>query len=134
MHLETFPEADPNFAGDEAITAIEQLTRLRDLGQIAVDAAVKNDEFKKREHAAVEFLLPENDPARAILEGNPDEALEFLLVSKFTISPADEAGANVAATDESECPRCRRSIAVNEENGLCSRCDEVVSGLESSAT
>lgn len=134
VHLETFPEADPDFAGDEAITAIEQLTRLRDLGQIAVDAAVKNDEFKKREHAAVEFLLPENDPARAILEGKPDEALEFLLVSKFTISSGDEAEAKVAATDESECPRCRRSIPVNEENGLCSRCDEVVSGLESSVT
>jgi hypothetical protein len=102
---------------------------------VAVDAAVKGEEFKKREHAAVVFHLPADDPARAVLESNPAEALEFLLVSKFSIEDATgEASASVSATDESECPRCRRSIALEESSGLCVRCDEVVGQLESSAT
>lgn len=135
VHLETFPEADAAFSGEEASLAIEQLGRLRDLGQVAVDAAVKGEEFKKREHAAVVFHLPADDPARAVLESNPAEALEFLLVSKFSIEDATgEASASVSATDESECPRCRRSIALEESSGLCVRCDEVVGQLESSAT
>jgi isoleucyl-tRNA synthetase len=135
VHLETFPEADAAFSGEEASPAIEQLGRLRDLGQVAVDAAVKGEEFKKREHAAVVFHLPADDPARAVLESNPAEALEFLLVSKFSIEDATgEASASVSATDESECPRCRRSIALEESSGLCVRCDEVVGQLESSAT
>lgn len=135
VHLETFPEADEAFSGEEASLAIEQLSRLRDLGQIAVDAAVKREEFKKREHAAVVFHLPADDPARAVLESKPDEALEFLLVSKFSIENAEgEASASVSATDESECPRCRRSIALESASGLCSRCDEVVGQLEPAAS
>ncbi|MEM7601218.1 MAG: isoleucine--tRNA ligase [Verrucomicrobiota bacterium] len=128
VHLETFPKASMSFAGTDATDAVEQLTRLRDLAQVAIDAAVKGEAFKKRERASVQFALPTDDPARPVLEGAPDEALEFLMVSKFTVEDtAGEAMASVTETDEAECPRCRRSLPVSADTGLCGRCDEVMS-------
>lgn len=131
VHLETFPEADPAFAGGEATAAVEQLGRLRDLAQVAVDAAVKGDAFKKRERAAVEFTLPADDPARALLGEAPEEALEFLMVSTLALSetPGD-AAASVCVTAEAECPRCRRSLPVSAATGLCQRCDDVIRSRE----
>lgn len=127
VHLETFPKTSEAFAGKTATEAVEQLTRLRDLAQVSIDAAVKGEAFKKRERAAVQFALPADDPARAVLESAPDEALEFLMVSKFSVEDtAGEAAAEVQVTDEEECPRCRRSLPVSAGNGLCGRCDDVM--------
>jgi isoleucyl-tRNA synthetase len=126
VHLETFPETDPAFADGSAVSAIEQLARLRDLAQVAIDAAVKSDQFKKRERAAVSFRLPPDDPARTVLEGFPEEALEFLMVSQFSLEDhAGPAQALVVVTPDPECPRCRRSLPLLPA-GLCARCDAVV--------
>ena len=129
VHLELFPAPDPKFAHNEAGDAIEQLSRLRDLAQVAIDAAIKADQFKKRERAAVTFQLPAEDPARHVLEKFADEALEFLMVSSYTLEEAAEAGATVVETTEGECPRCRRSMPLVAGSGLCGRCDSVMSGL-----
>ena len=129
VHLELFPEPDPKFAHNEAGDAIEQLSRLRDLAQVAIDAAIKADQFKKRERAAVTFQLPADDPARHVLEKFADEALEFLMVSSYTVEKAAEAGATVVETAEEECPRCRRSMPLVAGSGLCGRCDSVMSDL-----
>lgn len=127
VHLEVFPEINPAFDGEEASEAVAQLGRLRDLAQVAIDAAIKGDEFKKRERAAVTFQLPADDPARAVLEASSDEALEFLMLSRFTVEESSgEAEATVTETHDEECPRCRRSISL-ESSGLCSRCDSAVS-------
>lgn len=127
VHLEVFPEINPSFDGEEASEAVAQLGRLRDLAQVAIDAAIKGDEFKKRERAAVTFQLPADDPARAVLEASSDEALEFLMLSRFTVEESSgEAEATVTETPDEECPRCRRSISL-ESSGLCSRCDSAVS-------
>ena len=129
VHLELFPAPDPKFAHNEAGDAIEQLSRLRDLAQVAIDAAIKADQFKKRERAAVTFQLPAEDPARHVLEKSADEALEFLMVSSYSVEEAAEAGATVVETTEGECPRCRRSLPLVAGSGLCERCDSVMSGL-----
>ncbi len=130
VHLELFPDGAPAFAGSEASESIAQLSRLRDLAQVAIDAAVKADEFKKRERAAVVFHLPADDPARPLLAASPEESLEFLMVSSFSVSDsAAEARATVAGTSHEECPRCRRSLPL-VAGGLCGRCEEVVSALE----
>ncbi|HRQ90094.1 MAG TPA: isoleucine--tRNA ligase, partial [Bacteroidia bacterium] len=130
IHLELFPQPDPIFAGGEASEKIGHLVRLRDLAQVAIDAAVKGDEFKKRESAAVVFRLPADDPARGLLDASPEEVLEFLMVSKISLaSEPGDAAATVAVTDHGECPRCRRSIPL-VASGLCGRCEEVVATLE----
>ncbi len=124
VHLELFPEAAPAFAAAEASEKVAQFSRLRDLAQVAIDAAVKADEFKKRERAAVVFHLPPDDPARALLESAPEEALEFLMVSSFALADAEgEATATVAATAHEECLRCRRSLPLVASR-LCGRCEE----------
>ncbi|MEQ1839760.1 MAG: class I tRNA ligase family protein, partial [Verrucomicrobiales bacterium] len=135
VHLELFPEADPAFASDEATVKIAHLSRLRDLAQVAIDAAVKADEFKKRERAEVVFHLPTDDAARAVLNEAPEEALEFLMVSSISVESTDgPARATVAVTTHEECPRCRRSLTLHAGSSLCSRCDEVVVSLAPLAT
>lgn len=129
IHLETFPEPDSNFAGAEATEKIDTLSKLRDLAQVSIDAAVKSDQFKKRERAAVTYLLPEGSDSQKVLEEHPEEALEFLMVSSFTVEESKQEAATVLNTEEEECPRCRRSLPL-EESGLCSRCDEVVQTLD----
>jgi len=130
VHLELFPTPDAAYAGTSASDQIAQLSRLRDLAQVAIDAAVKADEFKKRESAAVVFHLPADDPARTLLEGWRDEALEFLMVSIFSIAEATgEAKATVAATSHAECPRCRRSLPL-VASGLCGRCEKVIAAFD----
>jgi isoleucyl-tRNA synthetase len=130
VHLELFPEPEAAHAGTTASDQIAQLSRLRDLAQVAIDAAVKADEFKKRESAAVVFHLPAGDPARTLLEGSREEALEFLMVSTFSIADTTgEAKATVAGTSHAECPRCRRSLPL-VASGLCQRCEDVVAALE----
>lgn len=132
VHLELFPEPDPTYAGTSASEKIALLSRLRDLAQVAIDAAVKADEFKKREGASVVFHLPAEDAARALLEHSRGEALEFLMVSDYTVAEG-EVRATVAATTHGECPRCRRSLPLTG-GGLCGRCEEVVAALEPAAS
>jgi len=130
VHLELFPEAEAADAGTAASDQIALLSRLRDLAQVAIDAAVKADEFKKRESAAVVFHLPADDPARVLLEASREEALEFLMVSDFAVSEGgSETKATVSATTHVECPRCRRSLPL-VASGLCQRCEDVVSASE----
>ena len=125
IHLELFPEADPAFAGDDAIKKVEELTKLRDLAQIQIDASVKAEQFKKREQAAVSFGMPAEHPVRDVLENQAAEALEFLMVSRIGLGDAaDELTATASATDLGECPRCRRSIL--ESGELCARCSEAM--------
>ncbi|NNE93031.1 MAG: isoleucine--tRNA ligase [Verrucomicrobiales bacterium] len=123
IHLETFPEPDTDFSGTDATDQIEELTKLRDLAQVEIDAAVKAEAFKKREQAAIEFGLPADHAARSILENDADAALEFLMVSKYDLAESGEAAAKASATDSGECPRCRRSILGSGEE-LCGRCTD----------
>lgn len=129
VHLETFPEADPGYAGGEALEKVELLNGLRDLAQVSIDVAVKADQFKKRERAAVTFHLTPDSPSRKVLEEHSEEALEFLMLSSFSVEPGTEDTASVEVTRDEECPRCRRSLPL-EESSLCSRCDEVVQNLD----
>ncbi|MEM9280685.1 MAG: isoleucine--tRNA ligase [Verrucomicrobiota bacterium] len=130
IHLETFPQPDPDFAEQTATEAVEQLNRLRDLAQVAIDSAIKSEEFKKRERAAVTFSIPDNDPAKEVLDSFPDESCEYLMVSAFeTTSAGEEASATVVETSYEECPRCRRSLPLASGSELCQRCFDVMQNL-----
>lgn len=127
IHLESFPEPNPDFDGEDAIDAVQQLLRIRDAAQARIDESIKAGDFKKRERAAVEIALKAKDPARQLLEESRDDALEFLMLSDYTLADgdSDEPEVTVRETEHPECPRCRRSIPM--ANGeLCERCAEVV--------
>ena len=129
IHLETFPQPDPDFAGTEATEKVEVLSQLRDLAQVQIDAAIKDDQFKKRERAAVTFSLPKGHTGRKLIRNQIEEVLEFLMVSRARVAnkASVEACAVAAETDLPECPRCRRSIEISSVNGeVCDRCAEVI--------
>ncbi|CAN5304578.1 isoleucine--tRNA ligase [soil metagenome] len=126
VHLQRFPDPDSAFAAREATDAIAHLHRLRDLAQVAIDAAIKEGKFKKRERAAVTLALPADDPARPILACSDEESLEFLMVSSLTLTEAKSPSATVAETTDPECPRCRRSLPLAPGHDLCPRCSGVV--------
>jgi isoleucyl-tRNA synthetase len=129
VHLETFPEPNSDFSGDEATLKIQALTGLRDLAQVQIDAAIKNDQFKKRERSAVTFELPEKHPARDLIKNQLEDVLEFLMVSSVSITDqvSEKAAATVCETSLPECPRCRRSIAVSANHEeCCERCAAVL--------
>jgi len=134
VHYETFPDADPVFAKKTAEPSIDEMVRLRDLAQVSIDAAVKSDQFKKREQAAVTFTLPTDDPANALLKDHAEEVLEFLMVSTIAVETGGSASAKVAITSYEECPRCRRSLPKSKDSDLCPRCDDVVATLPASPT
>ena len=132
IHLETFPETDEAFAGDDASGQVAQLERIRDFSQVAIDEAIKAGSFRKRERADLTIGLSENDPARDLLTHHRDEALEFLMVSDYALADGGGNGPSIAVkeTAERECPRCRRSVPLSDDV-LCGRCADVVSSLES---
>jgi len=137
VHLETFPDADPEFSGTDATEKVAQLTRIRDAAQVSIDEAIKAGQFRKRERAALSIALAENDPARPQL-AETEDALEFLMVSNFEVVEGDgDPQVGVTETGDPECPRCRRSLPVGgnaDHPDLCGRCAEVVSNLTTAVT
>ncbi|MCB1064479.1 MAG: class I tRNA ligase family protein, partial [Verrucomicrobiae bacterium] len=132
VHLETFPDADPAFAGETATQQVAQFERLRDTAQIAIDEAIKAGQFRKRERAALSITLPADDPATSLLGKQREDTLEFLMVSGFTLVEGDTTKITVAETIDPECPRCRRSLPLGgnpDHAELCQRCAEVVTAL-----
>jgi isoleucyl-tRNA synthetase len=125
IHLEKFPDPDPDFAGTDAIEAVNQMLRLRDAVQGRIEESIQAGVFNKNERAAVTIGLAKEDPAREL---SGEELVEFLRVSscqikvsKAKVTPVVEA----VETSHPECPRCRRSLPVGPDQ-LCQRCSDVV--------
>ncbi|MEM7013979.1 MAG: class I tRNA ligase family protein, partial [Verrucomicrobiota bacterium] len=127
IHLESFPEPNPDFDGTDAIDEVQQLLRIRDAAQARIDESIKAGDFKKRERAAVEIGLKAKDPARQLLEESREDSLEFLMLSDYSLTDgdSDEPVVTVRETEHPECPRCRRSLPLAKD-GLCLRCYEVL--------
>lgn len=130
IHLESFPEPNPDFASEEGIDAVAQLLRIRDAAQMKIDEAIKAGSFKKRERASIVVELSEKDPAYKLLSEQRDEALEFLMLSDFTLKAGEsnEPVVTVSETEHQECPRCRRSLPL-ADGELCERCEEAIKSL-----
>ncbi len=129
VHLELFPDPDPEFGGREASDKVEVLIALRELAQVQIDAAIKEGQFKKRERAAVTFKLSKGHPARDLIRQQHDDVLEFLMVSSVRVGRGvpQESNAQVAETLDPECPRCRRSIPRSPDHDeCCERCAAVI--------
>ncbi len=128
VHLERFPEPNPDFAGTDAIDAVKELMTIRDAAQARIDEAIKDGLFRKRERASVTIGLKKKDPAYALLEKHRDEALEFLMISNFELKVSRAKFTPVVSVTETahaECPRCRRSLPL-ADGTLCERCASVL--------
>ena len=128
VHLEKFPEPDPEFAGTDAIDAVTHLMRIRDAIQARIEESIQSGVFNKNERASVSLGLAKEDPALALFQEQAEEVLEFLRVSECDakVSKAKELPVvTTAETSHPECPRCRRSLPVGDDH-LCQRCSDVV--------
>jgi isoleucyl-tRNA synthetase len=131
IHLEAFPEPDPEFAGDEAGAAVEQLLQVRAVIQQAIEKARQEKRIGSNLEASVEVTLPAERFTHPVFEDGA--ALEeFFILSVLTVKRV--AGAAPAAvvleSPHQKCGRCWKwlpTVGKQKHADLCDRCDAAVS-------
>jgi isoleucyl-tRNA synthetase len=131
IHLERFPETDHSKIDEDALPKVEALLRTRAAVGQALESARQNKIIGNSLEAAVELVLPENDPIHQIAAA---EVEEFLILSELRISAGGEhPSATAGRTEYPRCERCWRHRATVGSDpahpDLCDRCAEVVSAL-----
>ncbi|QQL44328.1 isoleucine--tRNA ligase [Sulfuriroseicoccus oceanibius] len=127
IHELDFPEVNPDFTDGSATTKVDRLLELRHTVQTAIEAQVQAKTFNKNNEAAVTLTVPADEPVLDLLNDR-EFATEFFIVADVHVTTGDEVSATAAMTEHPMCPRCRRYEPVaNEAEGLCERCDSVVS-------
>ena len=127
VHLAEWPAIDPAWHDPALGVRWQQLRALRSLATMAIEPARRDKLIGSSLEARLTLAAAHGDAA---LIASVDFA-ELCIVSDvvFDIDPALEAGAivNVEKIDAEKCARCWRHLPdVNEETGLCGRCDAVV--------
>jgi len=97
---------------------------VRHLVQAAIESEVQAKNFRRNNEAAVKLTLPGDHPDIDLLRDR-DFVTEFLIVAELEVAEGAEPAAEARKTGLPLCPRCRRHEPVGE-NGLCTRCGEVV--------
>lgn len=131
VHLETFPEPDPAFTGDDAGAAVEELLQVRAVIQQAIEKARQEKRIGSNLEATVEITLPAEKFNHAVFE---DKAVieEFFILSVLTIKRAAgaEPSAVVLESPHQKCARCWKhlpSVGHQAHADLCDRCEDAVS-------
>jgi isoleucyl-tRNA synthetase len=127
VHLAEWPAIDPAWHDPALGARWQQLRALRSLATMAIEPARRDKLIGSSLEARLTLAAAHADAA---LIASVDFA-ELCIVSDvvFDIDPALEAGAivSVEKIDAEKCARCWRHLPdVNEETGLCGRCDAVV--------
>jgi isoleucyl-tRNA synthetase len=127
VHIAEWPAIDPAWLDPALGTRWQQLRALRSLATMAIEPARRDKLIGSSLEARLTLAAAHADAA---LIASVDFA-ELCIVSDvvFDIDPALEAGAivSVEKIDAEKCARCWRHLPdVNEETGLCGRCDAVV--------
>lgn len=125
VHLLEWPEIEAGWR-DEALGArFERLRGLRGLVTEAIEPLRKGRVVGSGLAVDVTMTLP--DEERALVESV--DFAELCITSSVRVVPGAAASVAVAATDLPRCERCWRHLPdVDDESGLCGRCDGVVTG------
>jgi isoleucyl-tRNA synthetase len=123
IHLETWPEIDPAWR-DEALAAKWALIRAsRERVTETIEPLRREKTIGSSNEARVLLPLIEADLA----ELDPVELAEIYIVSE--VVPGLNDFVEAAKSDYAKCGRCWRLLPeVEEDGGLCARCEEVVNG------
>ena len=126
VHIQTFPDAAPNFLNPEARERVAHLLNLRGLIGQAVERARQEKLIGNALEAAVTLTCDETTIAAV-----PKEELEeFFILSDLTLQPGKEPAASISKTAYQKCARCwRHRPAVGQSAAhpeLCDRCEAVV--------
>ncbi len=124
VHLAEWPEV-PNASAD--LARWQALRLLRE----SVTEAIEPLRREKTIRSSLEAVV--TVPAKAIPEGFSNEDLAELFISG-AVSRGDGDTVSVKKSVDAKCGRCWRLLPeVTEDGDLCSRCDDVVTRLDSAA-
>lgn len=127
VHLETFPTADPAFAGNPATQAIEELQKLRAVLQQEVEKA----RVEKLIGSNLEADVTLDVPAKINLPAHED-MVEFFNLSGFVLtrSSTDTPKATLKKSSHAKCERCWKFLPTVGQHvthpTLCARCAGVL--------
>ena len=125
IHLETWPDVDPDWQDDALATRWARLRTLRLQVTGEIEPRRRAKELGSSLEAAVTIGFPD-DLDRPNLTG--DELAELFIVSDVGLDQAAHGPTVVVhRTAFQKCGRCWRHLAeVPADGGLCARCDDVV--------
>jgi isoleucyl-tRNA synthetase len=129
VHLQTFPQPDPTYAGTEACAAVEELLKARTVIQQAIEAARQAKQIGSNLEASVHLTLPASGFDHPIWQ---DRAAlqEFFILSDLHVTRGPELTALVEVCENAKCERCWRHLpdvgSHAEHATLCGRCVEAV--------
>ena len=124
IHLQNFPK--PVTDSRAATARVDELLKLRDQIQIAIEKQVQAKVFNKNNEAKV--TVPASEVSEEISTLLDDRAFttEFFILADLKVD-RDAAAIKAEKTAHEMCPRCRRYEPLVDE--LCERCSEVTSSL-----
>ena len=131
MHEDDFVPQIPAAEREQILATYETVTAARDAVTKAIEEARNAELLTKSQEAAATIVC--NAETAAVLEARGTEALaEMFIVASVSIDvdeSAVEPSATVAPAAGEKCPRCWNFRELGED-GLCTRCHEVVESLE----
>ncbi len=132
IHLEFFPETNPEWDAPEILRTIESLLDLRShIGQ-AIEAFRQDKQIGNALEASVQLALPDEAQVDA-LNQHLEDTEEFFILSQLEVVHAPELKVNLSPNSHQKCDRCwrqRESVGTHPDHPtLCSRCTDVVNAL-----
>ncbi|RBP44652.1 isoleucyl-tRNA synthetase [Roseimicrobium gellanilyticum] len=130
VHVEEFPQPDPDFAGEEASAAVEDLLKVRAVIQQSIEKARQEKRIGANLEATVNVTLPEEGFANAVFQDSATMEEFFILSTlKLTREPKAELFAEVLNSPHQKCARCWKylpSVGTQSHADLCDRCEGAV--------
>jgi isoleucyl-tRNA synthetase len=130
VHLQAFPVPNPVFKSNEATTAVEDLLKVREVIQRAIEAARQAKKIGSNLEATVKLTLPEIGFANPVFQDLPT-LQEFFILSDLHITRGSELAASVEVCTNPKCERCWKLLpdvgTIDAHPTLCGRCAEAIS-------
>ena len=125
VHLQLFPEPNPDFAGNEATDNMTGLLDTRHVIQKAIEAARQEKTIARNDEAVITLTAPASSQIHKLVD-RMEELVEFFIVSDLKLTVGDEVSATVQSSAAKKCGRCWRyvdSVGQNTDKpDLCTRC------------
>ena len=132
--LQGWPDELAKFADPEAVTAIEQLLKLRSRIYEKVEAARQAGRIGKSLDAAVTLIAPSAHADYVLAAKHRDALAELFIVSQVHLRPTESGDLSIAVdrAGNGRCPRCWRWLeelhGSTENAALCPRCEDACRG------
>jgi len=129
IHLQPFPEPDPDYAESQVSIAVGKLLEARSVIQQAIEAARQEKIIGSNLEATVHLTLPESGFDEPVFQ-DLGVMREFFILSDLQLSRGPALAARVEVCGDPKCERCWRhlpEVGIHTVHPtLCTRCVEAV--------